>query len=170
MLYHLFTAWADVVGPFRVFQYPSFRIPAAALTALVLMLWLFPRFIEFLRNQQHGVSNVREDAPEQHQVKRGTPTMGGVFILISLIVSTLLWADLSNVFVWAVLLVTVGFGAIGFIDDYRKVKEELKGLPGRMKLIYQVVVLAGLTGLAAQAGYFGAHCLRYHCFGSIRFH
>ena len=158
MLYHLFTAWADVIGPFRVFRYPSFRIPAAALTALVLMLWLFPRFIEFLRAQQHGVSNVREDTPEQHQVKRGTPTMGGVFILISLMVSTLLWADLSNVFVWAVLLVTGGFGAIGFIDDYRKVKKkDSKGLPGRKKLLYQLFVLAGLTGflLAAQAGHFG---------------
>lgn len=159
MLYHLFTAWADVIGFFRVFRYPSFRIPAAALTALVLMLWLFPRFIEFLRAQQHGVSNVREDTPEQHQVKRGTPTMGGVFILISLMVSTLLWADLSNIFVWAVLLVTAGFGAIGFIDDYRKVKKKnSKGLPGRKKLLYQVFVLGGLTAflMAAQAGYFGA--------------
>lgn len=159
MLYHLFTAWADVIGFFRVFRYPSFRIPAAALTALVLMLWLFPRFIEFLRTQQHGVSNVREDTPEQHQVKRGTPTMGGVFILISLMVSTLLWADLSNIFVWAVLLVTAGFGAIGFIDDYRKVKQKnSKGLPGRKKLLYQVFVLGGLTAflMAAQAGYFGA--------------
>lgn len=159
MLYHLFTAWVDVIGPFRVFRYPSFRIPAAALTALVLMLWLFPRFIEFLRAQQHGVSNVREDTPEQHQVKRGTPTMGGVFILISLMVSTLLWADLSNIFVWAVLLVTAGFGAIGFIDDYRKVKQKnSKGLPGRKKLLYQVFVLGGLTAflMAAQAGYFGS--------------
>jgi phospho-N-acetylmuramoyl-pentapeptide-transferase len=158
MLYHLFTAWADVIGFFRVFRYPSFRIPAAALTALVLMLWLFPRFIEFLRSQQHGVSNVREDTPEQHQVKRGTPTMGGVFILISLMASTLLWADLSNIFVWAVLLVTAGFGAIGFIDDYRKVKKkDSKGLPGRKKLLYQVFVLGGLTAflMAAQAGYFG---------------
>ena len=158
MLYHLFTAWADVIGFFRVFRYPSFRIPAAALTALVLMLWLFPRFIEFLRSQQHGVSNVREDTPEQHQVKRGTPTMGGVFILISLMVSTLLWADLSNIFVWAVLLVTAGFGVIGFIDDYRKVKKkDSKGLPGRKKLLYQVFVLGGLTAflMAAQAGYFG---------------
>lgn len=159
MLYHLFTAWVDVIGPFRVFRYPSFRIPAAALTALVLMLWLFPRFIEFLRAQQHGVSNVREDTPEQHQVKRGTPTMGGVFILISLMISTLLWADLTNIFVWAVLLVTAGFGAIGFIDDYRKVKKkDSKGLPGRKKLLYQLFVLGGLTVflVAAQNGHFGA--------------
>lgn len=158
MLYHFFTGWSDVVGPFRVFQYPSFRIPAAALTALVIMLWLFPRFIEFLRSQQHGVSNVREDTPEQHQAKRGTPTMGGVFILISLTVSTLLWADLANVYVWAVLLVTAGFGAIGFIDDYRKVKKkDSKGLPGRRKLLYQVVVLSVLTVLLVMArdGVFG---------------
>ena len=89
MLYHLCATLAHVYGPLRVFRYPSFRIPAAALTALFLMLWLFPSFIEYLRRHQLGVSNVREDTPEQHQVKSGTPTMGGIFILVSLMVSTL---------------------------------------------------------------------------------
>ena len=146
MFYHLFTSFTDLVGPFRVFQYPSFRIPAAALTALILMLVFFPRFIEYLRFRQHGVSNVREDTPDTHQQKTGTPTMGGLFVLISLTLSTLLWADLSNLYVWCVLLVTLGFGAIGFIDDYRKVaKKNSKGLDGRKKLIYQVLILSGVS-------------------------
>jgi len=152
MLYHFFTSFTELVGPFRVFRYPSFRIPAAALTALALTLWLFPRFIEYLRRLQHGVSNVREDTPETHQVKVGTPTMGGVFILIALTTSTLLWADLTNIFVWCVLLVTLGFGAIGFVDDYKKVaKRDSKGLPGRRKLMYQVLLLCGVTALLVAA-------------------
>jgi phospho-N-acetylmuramoyl-pentapeptide-transferase len=152
MLYHFFTSFTELVGPFRVFRYPSFRIPAAALTALALTLWLFPRFIEYLRRLQHGVSNVREDTPDTHQVKVGTPTMGGVFILIALTTSTLLWADLTNIFVWCVLLVTLGFGAIGFVDDYKKVaKRDSKGLPGRRKLMYQVLLLCGVTALLVAA-------------------
>ena len=152
MLYHFFTSFTELVGPFRVFRYPSFRIPAAALTALALTLWLFPRFIEYLRRLQHGVSNVREDTPDTHQVKVGTPTMGGVFILIALTTSTLLWADLTNIFVWCVLLVTLGFGAIGFVDDYKKVaKRDSKGLPGRRKLMYQVLLLCGVTALLVVA-------------------
>ena len=81
MLYHLFTYFTDKVGLFRVFRYPSFRIPAAALTALVLTLWLFPRFIDLLRERQHGQTKVREDTPDTHKKKHGTPTMGGLFIL-----------------------------------------------------------------------------------------
>src|SRR4051812_31387773 len=134
MLYLLFAALQEHASFLRVFRYPSFRIPAAALTALVLTLWFFPSFIELLREKQHGASNVREDTPEQHQKKKGTPTMGGLFILIAVLVSSLLWADLGNMFVWAVILVLVGFGAIGFVDDYRKVKKkDSKGLPGRWK-------------------------------------
>lgn len=148
MLYLLFSHLRDSVGAFRVFVYPSFRIPAAALTALVLMLWLFPSFIEFLRRIQYGVSNVREDTPETHKKKGGTPSMGGLFILVSLIGSALLWADISNILVWAVILVTAGFGAIGFVDDWRKVKKKnSKGLAGRWKLVWQVVVLGAVFGL-----------------------
>jgi phospho-N-acetylmuramoyl-pentapeptide-transferase len=155
MLYHLFTAFVDSVGPFNVFRYPSFRMPAAALTALALTLWLFPWFIEKLKRLQRGASNVREDTPEQHQKKEGTPTMGGVFILLAVTVATLLWAELTNIYVWVVLGVLLGFGAIGFVDDYRKLaKRDSKGMPGRHKLFFQFLVLSALT-LLLYAGWAG---------------
>ncbi len=148
MLYHLFTALIDEVSLFNVFRYTSFRALAAALTGLVVMLWLFPGFIERLRVVQYGVSNVREDTPEAHKKKSGTPTMGGLFILIAVIGSALLWSDLQNAYVWAVLVVLAGFGAIGFIDDYRKVKKKnSKGLAGKKKLLYEALVLLVVTGI-----------------------
>ena len=153
MLYDLALAFADVVGPFRVFRYPSFRIPAAALTAMGLTLVFFPRFIAFLRRVQQGANNVRENIPQQHQVKRGTPTMGGLFILVAVLVSSLLWADVRNVFVWAVLWVLLGFGAIGFVDDYRKLKyRNSKGLSGWRKLGWQGLVLGVVVVLLWAAG------------------
>lgn len=154
MLYHLFTAFAEAVGPFRVFRYPSFRVPAAALTALVVTLWLFPWFIARMRAIQYGVTNVREDTPERHKQKSGTPTMGGLFILMSVVGSTLLWSDLGNAYVWALLLVMTGFGGIGFIDDWRKVtKRNSKGLAGRRKLLWQILVLSVVTLLIAAVSY-----------------
>jgi phospho-N-acetylmuramoyl-pentapeptide-transferase len=149
MFYHLGTWLVDQgFGPANVFLYPSFRIPGAALTALILTLWLFPRFIEMLRRRQLGASNVREDVPDQHQQKSGTPTMGGLFILVAVTLSATLWAELTNLYVWSVLLVLLGFGAIGYVDDYRKVaKKDSKGLAGRFKLLWQVVVLAIVAGL-----------------------
>ncbi len=164
MLYALFVEFADALGPLRVFRYPSFRIPAAALTSLALTMWLFPRFIEALRHRQQGVDNVREDTPEQHQKKRGTPTMGGLFILLAVVFSSLLWSDISNVYVWAVLTVMVGFGAIGFVDDYRKVaKNDSKGLSGRYKLMWQVLVLGVVScGLwSVQQGYWGGQTFQF---------
>ena len=156
MLYHLFTYFADKVGPFRVFRYPSFRVLAATLTALVMTLWLFPAFIELLRERQHGATKVREDTPESHQKKTGTPTMGGLFILIAVLFSSSMWGDLTNVTVLAVLGVLIGFGAIGFVDDYWKItKKNSKGLAGRRKLLWQVIVLVAVSGmlLAAHQGY-----------------
>ena len=154
MLYYLFTEIFDSFGPARVFQYPSFRIPAAALTALVLTLVFFPKFIDYLRFKQHGISNVREDTPEQHQKKVGTPTMGGLFILGALAISKLLWANLVNVYVLVVLWITLSFGGIGFIDDFNKVrKRNSKGLAGRWKIILQTLSLgigAFALWLAAQ--------------------
>jgi phospho-N-acetylmuramoyl-pentapeptide-transferase len=156
MFYHLGN-WLvqQGFGPANVFLYPSFRIPGAALTALVFTLWLFPRFIEALRRRQLGVSNVREDVPDQHQQKSGTPTMGGLFILVAVTLSAVLWVELTNLHVWSVLIVLLGFGAIGFVDDYRKLaKKNSKGLAGRSKLAWQVVVLAFVAALllAGQQG------------------
>jgi phospho-N-acetylmuramoyl-pentapeptide-transferase len=122
----------------------------------VLTLWLFPRFIEWLRRTQLGASNVREDTPERHQQKKGTPTMGGVFILVAVFIAAGLWADLRNWYVWTVLLVMIGFGAIGFVDDYWKVtRRNSAGLPGRRKLLWQAVVLAVIGGIlaASHAGF-----------------
>lgn len=153
MLYHIFTSLRDEFSALRVFEYATFRIPGAILTALFLTLFLFPRFIELLRVRQHGVSNIREDTPEQHLAKSGTPTMGGLFILLAVTTSSCLWADLSNVFVWAVLAVMLSFGAIGFIDDYRKVvKKNSKGLPGKQKLLLQLIALTSITAALLYSG------------------
>jgi len=138
MLYHLLYPLAGRFGPFNVLRYPSFRILAAGFTALLLGLLLGPLFIERLREAQYGSSNVREDTPEAHQRKSGTPSMGGMLILFSLCVATLLFADLTSRLVWTVLAVTLAFGAIGFWDDWLKVsKRNSRGLPGKKKLLLQ---------------------------------
>ena len=158
MFYWLATMFMHEFSFLNVFRYPSFRIPAAALTALLLFMWLFPGFIERLRRQQSGLSNVREDTPEQHQKKEGTPTMGGLFIVLTVVLCTVLWADPANMYVWSVLGVLVGFALIGYIDDYRKiVKRDSKGLPGRWKLVLQVVVLSLIALLfwSSAQGYIG---------------
>ena len=124
---------------FAVFQYLTLRGIFGVLTALVMSLWLGPKMIRMLRNLQIGQS-VRSDGPQSHLSKSGTPTMGGALILASITISTLLWADLSNRYVWVVLLVTLLFGAIGWVDDYRKVVEKnSRGLPGRWKYFWQSV-------------------------------
>lgn len=148
MFYHLFTALKEELGLLRVFQYPSFRIPLAVLTALVVTLCFFPRFIACLRRLQNGATKVREDTPERHQIKHGTPTMGGVFILGTVALCTALWADLTSPAVLATLAVLLGFGAIGFVDDWRKItRKNSRGLAGRRKLLCQCLVLVA-TGCA----------------------
>jgi phospho-N-acetylmuramoyl-pentapeptide-transferase len=145
MLYHLLYPLAGKFGPFNVLRYPSFRIIAAGFTALVLGLLLGPVFIERMRALQYGSSNVREDTPDSHKKKTGTPSMGGTLILFSLTVATLLFANLTNRYVWTVLVVTLTFGAIGFWDDYLKLsKRNSKGLPGRRKLLWQALVLVAV--------------------------
>jgi phospho-N-acetylmuramoyl-pentapeptide-transferase len=142
MLYHLLYPLSGKLGVLNVLRYPSFRIIMAGLTALLLGLLLGPTFIERMRVLQYGASNVREDVPDSHQRKSGTPSMGGTLILFSLLVATLLFADLSNRYVWAVLIVTVGFGAIGFADDYLKIaRKDSKGLAGRRKLLLQLLLV-----------------------------
>jgi phospho-N-acetylmuramoyl-pentapeptide-transferase len=149
MLYLLLYPHADRFGVFNVLRYPSFRIVAAGLVALLIGLLLGPYFIERMRTLQYGASNVREDTPETHQKKRGTPSMGGALILLAVTIATLLFGDLKSRLVWAALLVTLGYGGIGFLDDWLKLsKRNSKGLAGRRKLALQVgVVLAVYYGL-----------------------
>ncbi len=147
MLYNL-ARLADQFILFNIFRYLTFRSGAACITALVISLVLGPALIRWLKSVQRGGQPIRPDGPERHLIeKKGTPTMGGVLILSALTVSTLLWADLRNGYVWAVLLLTLGYGAIGFVDDYIKLsKADYKGLSGRGKLILQCAL-----GLAASA-------------------
>ena len=127
---------------FLVFKYLTLRGIFGVLTALVMSLWLGPHFIRKLSFYQIGQA-VRDDGPQSHLSKAGTPTMGGALILICIAISTLLWADLSNRYVWVVLVVTGIFGAVGWVDDYRKVVEKnSRGLPARWKMFWQSV--AGL--------------------------
>ncbi len=148
MLYHLLYPLAGKISVFNVLRYPSFRIVAAGLTAMVLGLLLGPLFIERMRVFQYGSTNVREDTPDTHQKKAGTPSMGGALVLFAVTLATLLFADLANRYVWAVLLVTLGFGAIGFADDWLKIsRRSSKGLAGKKKLLLQALwVLAVYYG------------------------
>ncbi len=142
MLYHFLYPLAGKLTVLNVLRYPSFRIVAAGLTAMVLGLLLGPIFIERMRVLQYGATNVREDTPDSHKKKAGTPSMGGALILLAVTVSTLLFADLKNRLVWSALLVTVGFGVIGFADDWLKLsKRNSKGLAGKRKLLFQVLVV-----------------------------
>ena len=126
----------------NLFRYITFRAGAACLTSLVVALWLGPRIIRWLKSVQNGGQPIREDGPARHLIeKKGTPTMGGVLILLALTASTLLWADLRNGYVWAVLLLTLGYGLIGFTDDYLKVtKRNTRGISARGKLVAQLAL------------------------------
>ncbi|MFN0063206.1 MAG: phospho-N-acetylmuramoyl-pentapeptide-transferase [Myxococcaceae bacterium] len=132
---------ASDLGPWLNFlRYPTFRMLAAGVFSLLLGMMLGPKLITALRVSQHGQSNVREDVPDSHQKKKGTPTMGGTLILLCIAASTLLFADLRSRVVWAVLTLTFGYGAIGFLDDWLKLsKRNSKGLPGRIKLLLQAL-------------------------------
>jgi len=147
MLFHLFyevLSEIEGLGFLQVFRYVSTRVIAAAITALVLSFILGPWFIARLRDRQVG-QQIREDGPETHKVKAGTPTMGGSLILFALVTSTLLWCDLSNKFVWLATVVTVGFGAIGFTDDYLKVaRKNTKGVPGKIRLLAEFGICAAV--------------------------
>jgi phospho-N-acetylmuramoyl-pentapeptide-transferase len=144
MLLSLAQWLAQDVRAFNVFQYITLRAVLATLTALAISLLAGPLVIRKLTVYKIGQA-VRDDGPQSHLTKAGTPTMGGALVLLSILTATLLWADLSNRFVWAVLVVTFGFGAIGWIDDYRKVvKNNPKGLSAKAKFLWQ-----SLIGLAA---------------------
>ena len=140
-MFYLLAQWLDFAGPLNVVRYLSFRSGAAVTTALFIGMIIGPRFINMLRLRQGKGQPIREDGPITHLKKAGTPTMGGLMILISLACSLLLWMDLTNIFVWACIFVTLGFGAIGFLDDYDKVrKASHKGMSGKARLLIEFVV------------------------------
>ncbi|MFP6743265.1 MAG: phospho-N-acetylmuramoyl-pentapeptide-transferase, partial [Alphaproteobacteria bacterium] len=122
MLFNFFAPLADDFGALNVFRYLTFRTGGAVLTALIVSFICGPMVICWLRAKQGNGQPIRDDGPQRHILeKAGTPTMGGFLILLALTVSTLLWADITSGYVWVVLMVTLGFGAVGFIDDYLKV-------------------------------------------------
>jgi phospho-N-acetylmuramoyl-pentapeptide-transferase len=144
MLY-LLAHWLHFEGVANLIRYQSFRSGAALLTALTIGLIIGPRFINMLRVRQGKGQPIRADGPQSHLAKRGTPTMGGLMIVISLAISLMLWMDLTSKFVWACLVVTLGFGLIGFLDDYAKVtKYAHAGLSARIRLIAEFIV-AGIA-------------------------
>jgi phospho-N-acetylmuramoyl-pentapeptide-transferase len=147
MLYLLLSPLAEEFTPFNLFRYLTFRTGGAIMTAMLVAFLFGEPLINWLRSKQGKGQPIRSDGPQSHILaKRGTPTMGGFLILLGLSVGTLLWADLTNRYVWAVLLVTIGFGLVGFYDDYLKVtKQNPKGVPGKLKLVLQVVI----SGVAA---------------------
>lgn len=140
MLYHALYSLHTTHSIFNVFRYTTFRSLLAALMALSISFLLGPGLIRRLTENQIG-QPIRTDGPERHKVKAGTPTMGGTLILFSLVLATLLLADLANPYIWLVLLVTLGFGAIGFVDDYRKFRYgSSAGLAARYKFLAQCAV------------------------------
>jgi len=145
MLFLLSTLFTDQIGGLNLFRYITFRSGGAVLTALLVSFVLGPGIIRWLKSRQPNAT-VREDTPESHLAKKGTPTMGGVLILLAVAISTLLWADLRNGYVWAVLVVTIGFGLIGFYDDYQKLTKRGRGISARAKFALQI-----LLGIVATA-------------------
>src|ERR1043166_7350390 len=148
MLYYLlYEKLFPLVSPFRVFRYNTFRTAFASLTALFLCIVLGPWLIQKLRQFQIG-QFIREEGPTSHQKKAGTQTMGGVLIIISIVVPTLLWADLRFAYVWIALAALIGFGWIGFLDDYAKISRQRNlGLTGRSKLLYQFTMGFGFAAV-----------------------
>lgn len=142
MFYYFYTIWGADSIFFNLFRYITFRTVGALLTALLLSLLCGPSLINWLKKKQHHGQPIREDGPASHLLtKQGTPTMGGSLILLALSLSTLLWSNLSDAYVWIVLILTLGFGYIGALDDYLKLtKRNSKGLSGRRKLFFQILI------------------------------
>jgi phospho-N-acetylmuramoyl-pentapeptide-transferase len=149
MIYYLFYEYlyrhfgggeSYLVKALNVFQYVTFRTAYASVTALLIALLFGGKVIEALKNWNIG-QQIREEGPQAHMAKRGTPTMGGVLIIASVVISTLLWAKLTSVYVWIVMITTILFGAIGFFDDYAKMaKQRSLGLTGKQKIIFQLLI------------------------------
>ncbi|MGR4001087.1 MAG: phospho-N-acetylmuramoyl-pentapeptide-transferase, partial [Alphaproteobacteria bacterium] len=143
MLYHIFLSLADNFSALNVFRYLSFRSGLAILTALTISFTIGDKLILWLKAKQGNGQPIREDGPESHlQSKRGTPTMGGALILLSFGSATLLWADLTNPYIWITIAVTFSFGTIGLIDDYLKVTHAhaSQGIPGKIRLLAETTI------------------------------
>ncbi len=142
MLYNLLVPFADKFTFLNVFRYLTFRTAGAVITAMLISFLFGPTLIRWLKVKQGKGQPIRSDGPARHIVeKQGTPTMGGLLILISLVLATVLWADLSNAYVWIVLFVTLGYGLLGFVDDYQKVtKRSSDGVSAKMKLLFQFLI------------------------------
>ena len=153
MLYHFLFPLADEYTIFNLFKYLTFRTGGAVLTALVISFVIGPSMIQWLKGQQASGQPIRNDGPETHLAKRGTPTMGGLMILVALIISTLLWADINNPYIWLVLGVTASFGLIGFVDDFLKLKTaSSNGMSSRLKIVLQIIVAALVALLISSFG------------------
>lgn len=152
MLYELIN-FSDQIGPLNVFRYITFRTGGAIFTALLFVMLFGPGIIALLRLKQGKGQPIRNDGPQTHLAKVGTPTMGGLMILASAAIATLLWADLSNPYVWVVLIVILTYGSIGFYDDYLKLKKQTSsGFGGRVRLTLEFVIAAIATFVLMQIG------------------
>jgi len=153
MLYLLLYPLADDFHAFNLFRYITFRSGGAVVTALLISFVFGPAMIAWLKSKQGDGQPIRDDGPQSHIVrKKGTPTMGGFLILLGLTISTLLWADLANAYVWVALAVTVCFGLIGFFDDYRKLtRRSHRGVSGKVKLLLEIIIAA--AACVVLAGY-----------------
>src|SRR3972149_6366866 len=143
MFYHLLVPFAKEHIFFNVFRYITFRAAMATVTALVLSFVLGPWVVRTLRARQAGGETIRADTPERHRAKAGTPTMGGILILVAVLASTLLWANLKNRYVWMIVLITAGLGLIGLLDDIRKLRTK-RGLSTKQKFGAQFLLVAAL--------------------------
>ncbi len=147
MIYHLLYPLHDLISFFNVFRYITFRTIYATITAMAIAFLLGPWLIQKLQSLRIG-QTIRGDGPNSHLAKQGTPTMGGVLIIFSVVVSTLLWANLTVDYIWFVLLITVGYGLIGFLDDYRKlILANSKGVPGKVRLAAEIAIALAVSVL-----------------------
>jgi len=140
LIYHLLYPLHTTISFFNVFRYITFRAIFASITALLISLVFGKWLIQKLQDMQIG-QQIRDDGPQSHMVKKGTPTMGGILIIFAVVISTLLWTNLADIYVWLVLLVTVGFGLIGFVDDYKKLAgKNSKGISGKKRLMGEIMI------------------------------
>ncbi len=157
MLYHLLYPLHTEYSVLYVFRYITFRTIYATITALLISFILGPWLIATLQRMQIG-QTIRKVGPESHFVKEGTPTMGGALILLAIILPTLLWADLTNLYIWVTLLVTAGYGAVGFIDDYLKVvRKSSDGISARQKMFWQILIAMVAVSWLYWSGSFDTH-------------